>query len=71
MIDILNFIDDLKEIKVSLGPITDSKTMKLIDDKIGKYDKMVSDFEESESPKHIENMVNSVTAWLFIKNIVE
>ena len=36
MIDILNFIDDLKEIKTSLGPITDNKTMKLIDDKIGK-----------------------------------
>jgi len=62
MIDILNFIDDLKEIKVSLGPITDNKTMKLIDDKIGKYDKVVADFEESEIPKHIDNMVNSVSA---------
>ena len=71
MIDILNFIDDLKEIKTSLGPITDNKTMKLIDDKIGKYDKVMSDFEESEVPKHIESMVKSVSAWLFIKSIVE
>ena len=62
MIDILNFIDDLKEIKTSLGPITDNKTMKLIDDKIGKYDKVMSDFEELEVPKHIESMVKSVSA---------
>jgi len=36
--------------------------MKLIDDKIGKYDKVMSDFEESEVPKHIESMVKSVSA---------
>ena len=62
MIDILNFIDDLKEIKTSLGPITDNKTMILIDDKIGKYEKVLSDFEESEVPKHIESIVKSVSA---------
>jgi len=62
MIDILKFIDKIKENKTSLGPITDNKTMKLIDDKIGKYDKVMSDFEESEVPKHIKSMIKSVSA---------
>ena len=63
MIDILNFIDDLKEIKTSLGPITDNKTMKLIDDKAKK---VIKDFNnqlrkvDKISKETLEPIVNEL-----------
>tara|TARA_A100001201_G_scaffold131475_1_gene117661 strand:+ start:708 stop:914 length:207 start_codon:yes stop_codon:yes gene_type:complete len=50
MIDYLTFIDELKEIKTSLGPNTDNATMRLINEKQTKYEKMMSDFESEEAP---------------------
>tara|TARA_B100001996_G_scaffold376844_1_gene358623 strand:+ start:2110 stop:2283 length:174 start_codon:yes stop_codon:yes gene_type:complete len=45
MIEILNFIDELKDIKKSLGVNTDNKTMNLIDKTISKYENQVEEFE--------------------------
>ena len=44
MIDTLNFIDDLKEIRKSM-PYT-NLTSTLVDDKIKKYEKEVEEFEK-------------------------
>ena len=43
MIDILNFIDDLKEIRDSMP--YNNLTKSLVDDKIKKYEKEVAEFE--------------------------
>jgi len=45
MIELLNFIDELKDIKKSLGVNTDNKTMNLIDKTISKYENQVEEFE--------------------------
>ena len=46
MIDQLKFIDELNEIKTSLGPNVDNKTMNLIDKKIAVYQLEVDEFEK-------------------------
>tara|TARA_R100000697_G_C5308614_1_gene160109 strand:- start:223 stop:390 length:168 start_codon:yes stop_codon:yes gene_type:complete len=46
MIEYLKFIDELKEIKTSLGPNTDNATMRLISEKQKKYENMIEEFEE-------------------------
>ena len=51
MIDYLTFIDELKDIKKSLGVNTDNKTMKEIDKTISKYESRVSEFELEMAPK--------------------
>ena len=51
MIDYLTFIDELKDIKKSLGVNTDNKTMKEIDKTISKYESRVSEFELEMEPK--------------------
>ena len=54
MIDILTFIEELKEIKTSLGPNTDNATMSLIIKKQKKYENMVNEFESDR--ERIENI---------------
>ena len=54
MIDILTFIDELKEIKTSLGSNTDNTTMRLINEKQTKYENMVNEFESDR--ERIENI---------------
>ena len=54
MIDILTFIEELKEIKTSLGPNTDNATMSLINKKQKKYENMVNEFESDR--ERIENI---------------
>ena len=49
MIDTLNFIDDLKEIRKSM-PYTNI-TSELVDSKIKKYEDMVEKFEKENEPK--------------------
>ena len=49
MIEILKFIDDLKEIKKSM-PYTNI-TSELVDSKIKKYEDMVEQFEKENEPK--------------------
>ena len=49
MIEILNFIDDLKEIRKSM-PYTNI-TSELVDSKIKKYENMVEKFEKDNEPK--------------------
>ena len=49
MIEILKFIDDLKEIKKSM-PYTNI-TSELVDSKIKKYEYMVEKFEKENEPK--------------------
>ena len=49
MIDTLNFIDDLKEIRKSM-PYTNI-TSELVDSKIKKYENMVEEFEKENEPK--------------------
>ena len=51
MIDYLTFIEELKDIKKSLGVNTDNKTMKEIDKTISKYESRVSEFELEMAPK--------------------
>ena len=54
MIDQLKFIEDLEEIKTSLGKNVDNKTMNIIDKKITTYQLEVEEFEkwaEAESQK--------------------
>ena len=54
MLDYLKFIDELKEIKTSLGPNTDNATMSLINKKQKKYENMVNEFESDR--ERIENI---------------
>ena len=49
MIDTLNFIDDLKEIRKSM-PYTNISS-ELVDSKIKKYEKIVEQFEKDNEPK--------------------
>ena len=49
MIDTLNFIEDLKEIRKSM-PYTNI-TSELVDSKIKKYENMVEKFEKDEAPE--------------------
>ena len=49
MIDTLNFIEDLKEIRKSM-PYTNI-TSELVDSKIKKYENMVEKFEKENEPK--------------------
>ena len=49
MIDTLNFIEDLKEIRKSM-PYTNI-TSELVDSKIKKYEDMVEQFEKDNEPK--------------------
>ena len=49
MIDVLNFIDDLKEIRKSM-PYTNISS-ELVDSKIKKYEKIVEQFEKDNEPK--------------------
>ena len=49
MIDTLNFIDDLKEIRKSM-PYTNISS-ELVDSKIKKYENMVEQFEKDNEPK--------------------
>ena len=49
MIEILNFIDDLKEIRKS-RPYTNISS-ELVDSKIKKYEKIVEQFEKDNTPK--------------------
>jgi len=49
MIEILKFIDDLKEIRKSM-PYTNI-TSELVDSKIKKYENMVEQFEKDNEPK--------------------
>jgi hypothetical protein len=54
MHDLLRPLDDLKDIKKSLGPNVDNKTMKLIDTKIAEYEsdiKAVEEYLREESNK--------------------
>ena len=50
MIAELTFIDELKDIKNSLGVGTDNATFKLIDTIQRKWEKQVDDFEKSTAP---------------------
>ena len=49
MIQVLNFIDDLKEIRESM-PYSNI-TSELVDGKIKKYENMVEQFEKDYEPK--------------------
>ena len=49
MIEILKFIDDLKEIRKSM-PYTNISS-ELVDSKIKKYENMVKKFEKDEAPE--------------------
>ena len=49
MIDTLNFIEDLKEIRKSM-PYTNISS-ELVDSKIKKYEKIVEQFEKDNQPK--------------------
>ena len=49
MIQVLNFIDDLKEIRESM-PYSNI-TSELVDSKIKKYEDMVEKFEKDNEPK--------------------
>mgnify|MGYP000648385135 CR=1 FL=1 len=49
MIQVLNFIDDLKEIRKSM-PYSNI-TSELVDGKIKKYENMVEKFEKDNEPK--------------------
>ena len=49
MIDTLNFIEDLKEIRKYM-PYTNI-TSELVDSKIKKYEKIVEQFEKDNEPK--------------------
>ena len=57
MLDYLTFIEELKEIKTSLGPNTDNATMSLINKKQKKYENMVNEFESDR--ERIENIWDS------------
>jgi len=61
MITELTFIDELKEIKKSLGVGTDNATYKLIDTIQRKWEKQVEDFEKTMTPFPEEPYL--VTGW--------
>ena len=63
MHDLLRPLDDLKEIKKSLGENTDSKTMNLIDTKIAEYEsdiKSVEEYLKNESLKYDTSFLDEV-----------
>ena len=63
MHDLLRPLDDLKEIKKSLGENTDNKTMKLIDTKIAEYEsdiKAVEEYLKNESEKYDNSIIDDV-----------
>ena len=63
MHDLLRPLDDLKEIKKSLGENVDNKTMKLIDTKIAEYEsdiKAVEKFLKEESEKYDNSFLDEV-----------
>lgn len=57
MIAELTFIDELKDIKNSLGVGTDNVTFKLIDTIQRKWEKQVDDFEKAVAPQDPVEMV--------------
>jgi len=46
MIDQFKFVEDLEEIKTSLGKDVDNKTMNIIDKKIAHYKHEIDEFEK-------------------------
>ena len=63
MHDLLRPLEDLKEIKKSLGENTDNKTMKLIDTKIAEYEsdiKAVEEYLKNESQKYDNSILEDV-----------
>jgi len=65
MHDLLRPLDDLKEIKKSLGENTDNKTMKLIDTKIAEYEsdiKAVEEYLKNESEKYDNSFLDEVNS---------
>ena len=63
MHDLLRPLEDLKEIKKSLGENTDNKTMKLIDTKIAEYEsdiKAVEEYLKNESEKYDNSILEDV-----------
>ena len=63
MHDLLRPLEDLKEIKKSLGENVDNKTMKLIDTKIAEYEsdiKAVEKFLKEESEKYDNSFLDEV-----------
>ena len=63
MHDLLRPLEDLKEIKKSLGENTDNKTMKLIDTKIAEYEsdiKAVEEYLKNESEKYDNSIIDDV-----------
>ena len=63
MHDLLRSLEDLKEIKKSLGENTDNKTMKLIDTKIAEYEsdiKAVEEYLKYESQKYDNSILEDV-----------
>ena len=63
MHDLLRPLDDLKEIKKSLGENTDNKTMKLIDTKIAEYEsdiKAVEEYLKNESQKYDNSILEDI-----------
>ena len=77
MIDYLTFIEELKEIKTSLGPNTDNATMSLINKKQKKYENMVNEFEKEYAPKddepidHEQRMKENMQIEGFINGMVK
>ena len=62
---LLRPLEDLKEIKKSLGENTDNKTMKLIDTKIAEYEsdiKAVEKFLKEESEKYDNSFLDEVNS---------
>jgi hypothetical protein len=63
MHDLLRPLDDLKEIKKSLGENVDNKTMKLIDTKIAEYEsdiKAVDEYLRNESMKYDTSFLDEI-----------
>jgi dynactin complex subunit len=63
MHDLLRPLEDLKEIKKSLGENVDNKTMKLIDTKIAEYEsdiKAVDEYLKNESMKYDTSFLDEV-----------
>ena len=63
MHDLLRPLEDLKEIKKSLGENVDNKTMKLIDTKIAEYEsdiKAVEKFLKEESEKYDNSFLDEI-----------
>jgi len=63
MHDLLRPLEDLKEIKKSLGENTDNKTMKLIDTKIAEYEsdiKAVEEYLKNESQKYDNSILEDI-----------